>query len=68
MFSVHGILSEARLGMKTVEKTLMMILILFYNNSTKMLRTVHWIKITDHSKMKNLKQKYVKKQPMNLSQ
>lgn len=51
------------LGMKTVEKTLILILVLFYNNDTKtktkMSRSVYGIEIIDRSKTKRLERKYV---------
>jgi hypothetical protein len=52
--------------MKTVEaieKTLILVLVLFYNNGmktkTKSLGSVYSIEITDHSKTKNSKRRYV---------
>jgi hypothetical protein len=52
--------------MKTVEndqKTLILVLVLFYNNGTKTktesFGSVYGIEITDHSKTKNSKRRYV---------
>jgi uncharacterized protein YukJ len=52
--------------MKTIEndrKTLILVLVLFYNNGTKMktkmLGSVYGIEITSHSKTKNSKRRYV---------
>jgi hypothetical protein len=55
-------------GMKTVEndrKTLILVLVLFYNNSTKtkMLRSVYGIEIIGHSKTKKVKTKICRKRP-----